>query len=59
MKYKYKTEAFYWLVHETATGYAQCFAKDAYNDKMGVIRRESIHFSEQVLLETDSRFFKK
>jgi len=47
------------IVHETATGYAQCFAKDAHNAKMGVIRRENIHFSDQVLLETQSGFFKQ
>jgi len=46
------------IVHETITGYAQCFAKDAYNAKMGAITRDSIHFSEQVLLETNSRFLR-
>lgn len=47
------------ILHETATGYAQCFAKDAHNSNMGVIKRENIHFSNQVLLETSSEFFKK
>lgn len=47
------------IVHETATGYAQCFAKDAHNPQMGIITRHSIHFSDQVLLESQSGFFKQ
>lgn len=47
------------IVHETATGYAQCFAQDAHNAQMGIITRDSIHFSDQVLLETQSGFFKQ
>jgi 6-pyruvoyltetrahydropterin/6-carboxytetrahydropterin synthase len=47
------------IVHETATGYAQCFARDAHNPQMGIITRDSIQFSDQVLLETQSGFFKQ
>jgi 6-pyruvoyltetrahydropterin/6-carboxytetrahydropterin synthase len=39
------------IVHETATGYAQCFREDAYNPRMGDIPLASIVFSEQVLAE--------
>jgi len=36
------------IVHETQTGYAQCFYDDAYNDAMGVIELENIVFSEEI-----------
>ncbi|MDD4855547.1 MAG: 6-carboxytetrahydropterin synthase [Sulfuricurvum sp.] len=36
------------IVHETETGYAQCFREDAYSDLMGLINLESIHFSDEV-----------
>lgn len=36
------------IVHETATGYAQCFSKDAYSKAMGEIQLEDIIFSEEV-----------
>ena len=36
------------IVHETATGYAQCFSEDAYSKAMGVIKLEEIVFSEEV-----------
>ncbi len=36
------------IVHETATGYAQCFRDDAYNKNMGSITLEEIVFSEEV-----------
>jgi 6-pyruvoyltetrahydropterin/6-carboxytetrahydropterin synthase len=36
------------IVHETDTGYAQCFAADAYSKNMGVIKLEEILFSEEV-----------
>ena len=36
------------IVHETATGYAQCFAEDAYSKAMGKIELEDIVFSEEV-----------
>jgi len=40
------------IVHETETGYAQCFRDDAYNHKnMGLIELESIIFSEQIMQE--------
>ncbi len=39
------------IVHETATGYAQCFRADAYNPRMGEIPLPSIAFSEQVVAE--------
>lgn len=43
------------IVHETATGYAQCFADDAYNAEMGIIDPAQIEFSEQVLNEAPSK----
>ena len=39
------------IVHETATGYAQCFREDVLNPRMGQIELEAIVFSEQVRLE--------
>ena len=36
------------IVHETASGYAQCFKADAYNENMGVINLEDINFSQEV-----------
>jgi 6-pyruvoyltetrahydropterin/6-carboxytetrahydropterin synthase len=42
------------VVHETATGYAQCFSKDAYNPQMGILSVPDIQFSPQILLEDKS-----
>lgn len=39
------------IVHETATGYAQCFREDIENVQMGALTLEEIEFSEQVQLE--------
>lgn len=39
------------IVHETATGYAQCFRPDVENAQMGVLSLEQIVFSEQVQQE--------
>lgn len=40
------------IIHETATGYAQCFLEDAYNHKnMGEIELERVIFSEQIKSE--------
>ena len=36
------------IVHETATGYAQCFSEDAYSAAMGSINLQKIYFSEAV-----------
>ena len=36
------------IVHETDTGYAQAFKKDAYSKKMGEIMLEDIIFSDEV-----------
>jgi 6-pyruvoyltetrahydropterin/6-carboxytetrahydropterin synthase len=36
------------IVHETETGYAQCFRADAYSDKMGLIDLEKIIFSDEI-----------
>jgi len=36
------------IVHETATGYAQCFKDDAYSKNMGTIDFEDIIFSDEV-----------
>jgi 6-pyruvoyltetrahydropterin/6-carboxytetrahydropterin synthase len=48
------------IVHETQTGYAQCFKEDAHSESMGVIHLEDIRFSEAVLEDfKDSRLFEK
>lgn len=48
------------IVHETATGYAQCFSEDAYSEVMGRIELEDILFSEQVLDDfNDNKLFEK
>ena len=39
------------IVHETATGYAQCFRDDVNNQQMGRLNLEDIVFSEQVTRE--------
>lgn len=39
------------IVHETATGYAQGFAEDAYSELMGSIDLKAIRFSEGVRSE--------
>jgi 6-pyruvoyltetrahydropterin/6-carboxytetrahydropterin synthase len=36
------------IVHETETGYAQCFRGDAYSEKMGLIDLDKIVFSDEV-----------
>lgn len=39
------------IVHETATGYAQCFRADVENPRMGPLALEAIVFSDQVRAE--------
>ncbi|AII14110.1 6-carboxy-5,6,7,8-tetrahydropterin synthase [Campylobacter iguaniorum] len=41
------------IVHETATGYAQCFKEDAYNRNMGVINLDEVVFSDGIKEEWD------
>ena len=36
------------IVHETETGYAQCFREDAINPRMGLIALDDIKFSEAI-----------
>ncbi len=36
------------IVHETATGYAQCFREDVDNVQMGALSLDAIEFSEQI-----------
>ena len=36
------------IVHETDTGYAQCFKEDAHSKNMGIINLENIIFSKQI-----------
>jgi 6-pyruvoyltetrahydropterin/6-carboxytetrahydropterin synthase len=36
------------IVHETETGYAQCFREDAYSDLMGLIELNQIIFSDEI-----------
>ena len=45
------------IVHETATGYAQCFKEDAHSEKMGLIDLEKIVFSDEVMSGWDDREF--
>ncbi|MEN4046561.1 MULTISPECIES: 6-pyruvoyl trahydropterin synthase family protein [Sulfurimonas] len=48
------------IVHETATGYAQCFREDAHSKNMGEIKLEEIVFSVQVLEDfKDKDLFEK
>jgi len=48
------------IVHETATGYAQCFNEDAYSKNMGIIDLEDIIFSDEVKNDfKDSELFEK
>ena len=48
------------IVHETATGYAQCFSDDAYSKNMGIINLENIIFSDEVRNDwADSELFEK
>ena len=39
------------IAHETATGYAQCFAEDVANAQMGKLELAAFEFSEQVSSE--------
>ncbi len=45
------------IVHETDTGYAQCFRDDAYSKLMGIIDLTKIEFSKQILTEWKSNDF--
>lgn len=48
------------IVHETETGYAQCFRDDAHNPRMGAFELAQIQFSEQVCAEwADPHLFEK
>ena len=48
------------IVHETDTGYAQCFRDDAYNAKMGEVNLNEVVFSEGVRAEwEDAELFEK
>ncbi|MBR8462337.1 6-carboxytetrahydropterin synthase [Campylobacter sp. faydin G-24] len=48
------------IVHETDTGYAQCFREDAYNTQMGEINLHEIEFSPAVIDEwEDTLLFEK
>jgi len=48
------------IVHETQTGYAQCFKEDAHSSTMGIINLEDIKFSDEVLNDfKDPSLFEK
>ncbi len=48
------------IVHETDTGYAQCFREDAYSKLMGEINLEEIIFSQEIQNEwSDKEFWQK
>ena len=48
------------IVHETQSGYAQCFNEDAYSQNMGLIDLEEIIFSKEIKDDwKDSELFEK
>lgn len=48
------------IVHETDTGYAQCFSHDAYSENMGEIDLDKILFSDEVKNDwVDSELWEK
>ncbi|MEA1955869.1 MAG: 6-pyruvoyl tetrahydropterin synthase family protein [Campylobacterota bacterium] len=48
------------IVHETQTGYAQCFKDDAYSENMGLIKLDEIIFSDEVKNDwKDNKLFEK
>ena len=48
------------IIHETDTGYAQCFKNDAYNKDMGLISMKDIKFSKAIRDDwRDKKMFKK
>ncbi len=48
------------IVHETDTGYAQCFESDAYSKEMGDIDLREIVFSQQIIQDfKDTRLWEK
>ena len=48
------------IVHETQTGYAQCFEEDAHSKNMGLISLEDIVFSDEVVNDwSDKELFTK
>jgi 6-pyruvoyltetrahydropterin/6-carboxytetrahydropterin synthase len=48
------------IVHETQSGYAQCFVEDAHSKNMGLIELEKIVFSQAVLEDfKDKALFEK
>ncbi len=48
------------IVHETDTGYAQCFREDAYNARMGEIDLSRVTFSDAIVEEWyDKELFNK
>ena len=48
------------VVHETETGYAECFYDDAHSKKMGLIDLEDIKFSHAIVDEWgDKKLFEK
>ena len=48
------------IVHETQTGYAQCFYDDAYSKNMGIINLDAIIFSDEIVNHwEDSELFTK
>ena len=36
------------IVHETSTGYAQCFYEDVVNEQMGILSLKDFEFSQQI-----------
>ncbi|MCL7461372.1 6-carboxytetrahydropterin synthase [Pseudomonas sp. NW5] len=48
------------IVHETETGYAQCFREDAFSPRMGAFELAEIRFSEAICAEwSDPQLFER
>lgn len=46
------------IVHETSTGYAQCFLQDLENKNMGEINIKDIVFSDSIIDDMPANFYK-
>lgn len=43
------------IIHETSTGYAQCFKEDAFNKSMGEINLFDINFSNEIMKDWEDK----
>ena len=44
------------IIHETKSGYAQCFREDIENENMGKIELEKIKFSDEIRAEWEDEY---